>query len=81
MTESIRSAAELRMQGAMSVKRWSATDPDSGDLIEGVVLAWSPSLAGASNAANRPLQAPAASPHASNRPATRAESAERQEDW
>lgn len=81
MTENIRSAAELRMQGAMTVKRWSANDPDSGDLVEGIVLAWSPSLAGASSAANRPPQAAGVAPRPSNRPATRAESAERQEDW
>lgn len=81
MNESIRSAAELRMQGAMTVKRWSSTDPDSGDLIEGVVLAWSPSLAGASGAANRPTQPAGAAPRQTDRPATRAESAERQEDW
>jgi hypothetical protein len=82
LMESIKSAADLRLDGAMVVKRWSVSDPDSGDLVEGVVLAWSPSLAGAIHAANRPIAAPgSAAARGGDTGGRTVESAERQEDW
>lgn len=83
LTEDIRSAAQLRLQGATVVRRWSVADPDSGGLVEGVVLAWSPSLAGAIRDAGR---APASAAPGGARPASgtasvRRESADRKEDW
>ena len=81
LMESVRSAADLQLDGAILVKRWSVSDPDSGDLVEGIVLAWSPSLAGAIQAANRPVQASRINAAQGNRSATKHESVERQEDW
>lgn len=82
LMEEITSSATLRLEGAQVVKRWSLTDPESGDVVEGVVLAWSPSMAGAVQAAARPAAAaPSAAPKVQAGPARKLESADRKEDW
>jgi len=42
----IKTTSSLRVEGALAVGRWSILDPDSGSTVEGVILAWSPSMKG-----------------------------------
>ena len=82
MMEQIKSTADLRLEGAMVIKRWNMEDPQSGDLIEGVVLAWSPSLAGGMRQAQRPASSrQQANAPARTGPSQKAESRENEEDW
>lgn len=81
LMEEINSTAELRLEGAQVVKRWWVEDPDSGDMIEGIVLAWSPSLAANMQAASKPTGANAQPSRAQTGSARKLESADRKEDW
>ena len=42
----IKTTSRLRVEGALAVGRWSLVDSDSGATVEGVILAWSPSMKG-----------------------------------
>lgn len=81
LLEQIRSTGELRLQGAMIVKRWTMQDPDSADQVEGVVLAWSPSMAGGMQAATQPTRSGSGQQPAQTGPSRKLESRDRKEDW
>lgn len=81
LMEEIKSSAELRLEGAQVVKRWRVKDPDSGDMVVGIVLAWSPSLAANMHSASKPTGANAQPSREQTGSARKLESADRKEDW
>jgi hypothetical protein len=79
LSERIRSAASLDVSGAMPIRRWSAVDPSSGDLVEGVLIAWSPSMK--ATTLNTGPSAGVGGPNGGNVQREKSESKEYEEDF
>ncbi len=76
----ISSKSSLRMTGAQVIRRWSVVDPASGDRVEGVITAWSPSLKSGVVSQGATVAKGAGTPVGSGEP-VKMESKTFKEDW